>query len=76
MDHPECERDRLAQSAGLHVDLCRGCGCIHLTIGGVTLRMQRDAALALAGVLRTAELELARRDMEAWSAPHARRWVS
>lgn len=58
------------------MDLCRGCGCIHLTIGGVTLRMQRDAVDALAGVLRTAELELARRELEAWSVPHARRWVS
>lgn len=76
MDHPECVRDRLAESAGLHVDLCRGCGCVHLTIGGVTLRMQRDAIDALAGVLRTAELELARRELEAWPSPSARRWVS
>jgi hypothetical protein len=31
---------------------------------------------ALAGVLRTAELVLARRELATWSAPPARRWMS
>jgi hypothetical protein len=68
MEHSECVRDRLAEAAGLHVDLCRCCGCIHLTIGGVTLRLHRDALDALSGVIRGAELELVRRDRWMWAS--------
>jgi hypothetical protein len=75
MEHTDCARDRLAEAAGLRVELCRCCGCIHLTIGAITMRLHRDAVDALGGVLRGAELELTRRDLERGLAP-PRGWPS
>ena len=60
MNEDDCVRDRLAGGPGLQVDLCR-CGCVHVTIGAVTLRLQPDGVLDLARVRGSARAELERR---------------
>lgn len=60
MDDNSCSRERLAGHPGLQVDLCQ-CGCVHLTIGSVTLRLQPDALIETATVLGVAAAELERR---------------
>lgn len=60
MQDPECVRERLAGNPGVHVDVCR-CGCVHLTIGAVTMRLHPDAIANLAGILADAQTQLERR---------------
>lgn len=60
MQDPDCVRERLAGTPGVHVDVCR-CGCVHLTIGAITMRLHPDAIGDLAGVLRDAQTQLQRR---------------
>ena len=64
MDDESCRRERLAGTGGLAVDLC-SCGCVHVTIGAVTLRLQPDAVAELAQVLRVGAAELAHRQVAA-----------
>ena len=45
-----CNRIRLAGNESFHVDLC-GCGAIHLTVGFMTLRLDRGAYRELVRVL-------------------------
>jgi hypothetical protein len=56
----DCKRDRLAGTPSMSVDVCN-CGCVHLTLGAVTLRLHPDAITELARVLGDAKAELARR---------------
>jgi hypothetical protein len=58
--NPECVRERLAGTPGVSVDVCR-CGCVHLTIGAVTMRLHPDAIGELARILGDARTELERR---------------
>jgi hypothetical protein len=67
MDDADCRRERLAGTAGLVVDQCT-CGCVHLTIGAMTLRLQADGVVEVANVLQQAVIELQRRR----SAPRRR----
>ena len=60
MQDPDCVRERLAGNPGVHVDVCR-CGCVHLTIGAVTMRLHPDAIANLAGILSDAQTQLERR---------------
>jgi len=57
MQVPDCLRERLAGNPSVHVDLCR-CGCVHLTIGAVSMRLHPDALRDLAAVLGDAQAEL------------------
>lgn len=48
-----CDFEALAETHGCRVDRCAH-GCVHLTIGGVTLRLSPDHARAVAEALSQA----------------------
>jgi len=60
MNDFDCCRKRLAGATGLFVDQC-SCGCVHVTIGAVTLRLRPETVVEVGCVLQEAVTELERR---------------
>ena len=60
MNDVDCFRERLAGATGLFVDQC-SCGCVHVTIGAVTLRLQPDTVVEVGRVIQAAVTELEKR---------------
>ena len=52
-DAEGCTRRTLATSPGCKVEAC-DCGTLHLTLGPLTLRLERDAVQDLQGTLASA----------------------
>jgi hypothetical protein len=59
-----CQPQTLARDGNLRVDLC-GCGQIHLTIGALTVRLERDDFSRLCDAMLTAARQLPLREPEA-----------
>jgi hypothetical protein len=56
---PHCQAQTLARDGNLRVDLC-GCGQVHVTIGAVTVRLDRDHFSRFCDLLLTAIRQLPR----------------
>jgi hypothetical protein len=60
-DSEPCGSRTLAQHAGVRVDAC-ACGQVHVTIGSLTIRLDRARYLALCDTLLAATRRLPERD--------------